>query len=174
MRVTHIITTIKKGGAENQLFTLVKTQRTQKYQVENVVIKGRPELKVLFEQSGVVIYDLSHFRNPAFQIFAFRNILKKSNPDFVHAHLPRIESILKLSTLFMKIRRVYARHNQEAFFPEKPKFISNMLSKFVSMNAYGGIAISSAVRSYCVARGEIYGERKITQRSYNLLDLSHK
>ena len=162
----HIITTIERGGAENQLFTLVKTQRDHDHKVEVAYIKGNPELKSLFEEIDVIVHDLSSYPNFLLQIFALRNILNKSTPNVAHAHLPRAELILKLSTLHMKIRRVYTRHNQEAFFPNRPKCISNFLSRFVSMNAYAGIAISHAVRRYCVARGEIHDESRFSTIHY--------
>jgi glycosyltransferase involved in cell wall biosynthesis len=50
---------------------------------------------------------------------------------------------------------VFSRHNSEAFWPGGPRNISNLLSKFVCKRASQGIAISNAVRSYLIKRGEI-------------------
>jgi glycosyltransferase involved in cell wall biosynthesis len=56
---------------------------------------------------------------------------------------------------------VFSRHNAEPFWPGGPRIISNLLSKFVSKRASRGIAISNAVRSYLIKRGEVPNGYKI-------------
>ena len=43
--VFHIITTIEKGGAENQLLILAKLQKTLGLNVTIIYLKGQPDLK---------------------------------------------------------------------------------------------------------------------------------
>jgi glycosyltransferase involved in cell wall biosynthesis len=50
---------------------------------------------------------------------------------------------------------VFSRHNAEPFWPGGTRVISNLLSKYVCKRASRGIAISNAVKSYLINRGEI-------------------
>ena len=77
----------------------------------------------------------------------------RKNPSPVHAHLPKSE--LLAAIVVTKKSLVFSRHNSEAFWPGGPRNISNLLSKFVCKRASQGIAISNAVRSYLIKRGEI-------------------
>jgi glycosyltransferase involved in cell wall biosynthesis len=56
---------------------------------------------------------------------------------------------------------IFTRHNSEPFWPGGPRIISNLLSKFVCKRASQGIAISNAVKSYLIKRGEIPNDYKI-------------
>ena len=44
-KITHLITTIERGGAENQLLILASNQVKQGLEVEVFYLKGIPELK---------------------------------------------------------------------------------------------------------------------------------
>jgi glycosyltransferase involved in cell wall biosynthesis len=50
---------------------------------------------------------------------------------------------------------IFSRHNSEPFWPGSPRIISNLLSKYICARASQGIAISNAVKSYLIKRGEI-------------------
>jgi glycosyltransferase involved in cell wall biosynthesis len=97
----------------------------------------------------------------------------------VHAHLPKSE--LLAAVVIAKKYFVFSRHNAEPFWPSGPRIISNLLSKYVCKRASKGIAISNAVKSYLVKRGEIttgytidvvyYGFQKDTATNAAGLDL---
>ena len=44
-KVTHLITTIERGGAEKQLLTLASKQVESGLKVEVFFLKGKPDLK---------------------------------------------------------------------------------------------------------------------------------
>jgi glycosyltransferase involved in cell wall biosynthesis len=151
-KVTHLITTIERGGAEKQLLTLASEQVQSGLNVFVLYLKGKPDLRNEFEVAGVEVNNLLVEKSFFKQIFLLSKYLRK-NPSPVHAHLPKSE--LLAAIVVTKKYLVFSRHNSEAFWPGGPRNISNLLSKFVCKRASQGIAISNAVRSYLIKRGEI-------------------
>jgi len=151
-KITHLITTIERGGAEKQLLTLVIEQVQSGLKVEVFFLKGRLDLKNEFEKSGVEVNNLLVGKSFLKQIFLLSKHLRK-NPSPVHAHLPKSE--LLAAIVVRNKYFVFSRHNAEPFWPGGPRIISNLLSKFVCKRASQGIAISNAVKSYLFKRGEI-------------------
>jgi len=151
-KVTHLITTIERGGAEKQLLTLAGKQVESGLKVEVFFLKGNPDLKNEFEESGVEVNNLLVGKSFLKQIFLLSKYLRK-NPSPVHAHLPKSE--LLASIVVQNKNFIFSRHNAEPFWPSGPRIISNLLSKCVCKRAFQGIAISNAVRSYLIKRGEI-------------------
>ena len=151
-KITHLITTIERGGAEKQLLTLASEQIKSGLKVEVIFLKGKPELEKEFEESGVKVNKLLAEKNFLHQISLLSKHLRK-NPSPVHAHLPKSEllaAIVATNKCF-----IFTRHNSEPFWSGGPRIISNLLSKFVCKRASQGIAISNAVKSYLIKRGEI-------------------
>ena len=151
-KVTHLITTIERGGAEKQLLTLTSEQVQSGIKVEVIFLKGKPELKKEFEESGVEVNQLLVGKSFLKQISLLSRHLRK-NPSPLHAHLPKSE--LLAAIVVPNKYFIFTRHNSEPFWPGGPRFISNLLSKFVCKKASQGIAISNAVKSYLIKRGEI-------------------
>ena len=151
-KVTHLITTIERGGAEKQLLTLASEQVKSGIKVEVIFLKGKSELKKEFEESGVEVNQLLVGKSFLNQIFLLTKYLRK-NPTPVHAHLPKAE--LLAAIVVANKYFIFTRHNSEPFWPGGPRIISNLLSRFVCKRASQGIAISSAVKSYLIKRGEI-------------------
>ena len=151
-KVTHLITTIERGGAEKQLLTLTSEQVQSGIKVEVIFLKGKPELKKEFEESGVEVNKLLVGKSFLKQIALLSNYIRK-NPSPIHAHLPKSE--LLAAIVVSNKHLVFTRHNSEPFWPGGPRVISNLLSKFVCKRASQGIAISNAVKSYLNKSGEI-------------------
>lgn len=176
-KVTHLITTIERGGAEKQLLTLAREQVQSGIKVDVIFLKGKPELKKEFEESGVEVNKLLVGKSFLSQISLLSKHLRK-NPSPVHAHLPKSE--LLAAIVVANKYFIFTRHNSEPFWPGGPRIISNLLSRFVCKRASQGIAISNAVKSYLIKRGEIpvgytidvvyYGFQKNT--SNNPVDLN--
>lgn len=152
--VIHVITTICRGGAENQLLVLVQEQIQSGRTVLVAPLKGEPELADDFEKLGAVVVNSLLNLNPLRQILELKRLLKGG--DFViHAHLPRAELISAYASQSNTL--IFSRHNAEPFFPGAPKLISNLLSRFVARRANAGIAISEAVKNFVIQRGEVPG-----------------
>ncbi len=163
MRILHVITTIERGGAENQLLVLVREQKRQNFQVEIIYLKGKNELENDFRILGARVKAASTPRNIAKQLLT----LYKETRDpslVVHAHLPRAELLVALAK--PKATFVISRHNAEPFFPGAPDWISKRLSRFVAQRASRVIAITQTVKRYLVDNGEVSEQKKISVVHY--------
>jgi glycosyltransferase involved in cell wall biosynthesis len=156
--VFHIITTINRGGAENQLLVLVREQIKLGLNVHIIYLKGEPELEFEYAQMGAKVHHDIALKHPILQPLALRKILGKSNP-IVHAHLPRAELVSLFCTASFKL--ITSRHNAEPFYPGAPKFISNFLSRLVELRSIRIIAISEAVKTFLLDRGEIRNDKRV-------------
>jgi len=155
--VLHLITTIKRGGAENQLLVLVKEQVRSGLKVHVAYLKNEPELVQDFQKAGAIVHNELIGLKPFKQPFALRKLLHREI-SILHAHLPRAE----LVGLFCpaKFTFITSRHNAEPFFPGSPKFISNVLARLVCYRAKTVIAISLAVKDFLLEQGEIKDEKQ--------------
>ena len=163
MRILHVITTIERGGAENQLLVLVREQIRQKLEVEIIYFKGENELENDFQILGARVRAASASRNIVKQILALYRETRDSSV-VVHAHLPRAELLVALAK--PKATFVISRHNAEPFFPGAPGWISKWLSRFVSRRASKIIAITQTVKQYLVESGEVPDQREISVVHY--------
>ena len=90
MKVHHVITTINRGGAENQLLVLVREQIKSGMEVSVLYLKGEPELERDLSDAGAIVsHDIAN-QNPFIQFLKMRSI-SKSQRTLLHAHLPRAE-----------------------------------------------------------------------------------
>jgi glycosyltransferase involved in cell wall biosynthesis len=162
-KIIHLITTIEFGGAEKQLLILARNQVKQGLKVEVFYLKGKPELKSKFENAGVKVNSLLVDRPFIFQITKFRKYIR-SNESPVHTHLPQAELIASLAC--EKKKFIISRHNFEPFWPNKPKLVSVLLSRFVTSRAAGGIAISNAIKNYLLEAKEISKDFQVSTVYY--------
>ena len=151
-KVTHVITTISRGGAENQLLVLAREQISNGWHVSIVYLKDEPELIDAFKKIGVEVITECQKRSVIGQIFWLRNYFKKQK-SLIHAHLPRAEILTTLAA--PKQSFVISRHNAEKFFPSAPLWISSLLSRLVTNRANSGIAISRAVENFLKINNEL-------------------
>lgn len=151
-KIVHIITTIERGGAEVQLLTLAQQQVERKNEVEIFYLKGKPDLADNFKELGISINTTLANKNIIAQIYRFRRYTHKNN-FLVHAHLPQAE--LVAASACKKRRFVVTRHNFEPFWPNKPRIISILLSRYTSNRAASIIAISNAIKEYSLVCKEI-------------------
>jgi len=161
--ITHCITTIERGGAENQLYILVKEQLKVGMKVSIIYLKGEPELKDKLASVGVEVLDILHNRNLILQILLLKKFLKNKR-TILHAHLPRAELVSSFARGDNTF--IISRHNAEKFFPKSPNFISQFLSLFVSRRIDACIAISDAVKNYILSKKEISNPNKISVVNY--------
>lgn len=164
-KVIHIITTIERGGAENQLLILVKEQIKLKYAVEIIYLKGKPELADEFAEIGAYVNNSISGLNIIQQIIKAKLYLRKKE-SILHAHLPRAELLAAICRNGNFL--IFSRHNAEQFFPGAPKLISSVLSKFVVKRSKCGIAISEAVLKFLIENNELIKNFNIEIVTYGL------
>jgi glycosyltransferase involved in cell wall biosynthesis len=157
-KVIHLITTIERGGAENQLLILVREQIEKNLDIEIFYLKGKPELEEKFLKLGARVDSLLANKNFMMQILLFRRFINRSN-FLVHTHLAQAE--LLASIVCERKKFIISRHNFEPFWPNKPKFVSRALSRYTSNKAIACIAISNAVKEYLLSHKEINRRIKI-------------
>jgi len=158
-KITHLITTIELGGAEKQLLILAANQIKQGLEVEVFYLKGEPELKSKFENLGVKVNSSLVNQPFIFQVTKFRMFIR-SNKSPVHTHLPQAELVASLAC--KKKKFIISRHNFEPFWPNKPKLVSILLSRFVTSRASGAIAISNAIKNYLIMTKEVGKEFQVS------------
>jgi glycosyltransferase involved in cell wall biosynthesis len=157
--VIHVITTLERGGAENQLVLLAKEQVKRGFEVTIVPLKGIPELQGVLEGYGVYV-DLTLInRNPMFQCLKLRKKLNIGG-QIVHAHLPRSELLAAISR--GKSSLIFTRHNCEKFLPNSNGIIARILSRFVQSRSRAGIMISHTVLDFMVTNKEIKNKKNIS------------
>jgi glycosyltransferase involved in cell wall biosynthesis len=163
--VTHVITTIERGGAEKQLLVLIRSQVLSGRNVLVIPLKGKPELLGEIETAGAKI-ELDFLNlHPLIQI---GKLVKRLNSDqnLTHAHLPRAELFCAIANF--KNPLILSRHNAESFFPKAPKILSLILSRFVVMRSDVVIAISMAVANFLRSNKEVNSHTKINVVLYGL------
>ena len=151
MHVCHIVTTIARGGAENQLLMLAKGQIERGYSVTVCPLKGELELEVEFSKFGVEVVKTLHGVGFLAQIREMRN-LRRNNYSIVHAHLPQAELLVSVSGFR---NYIVSRHFGGQFFPGQNSFISRWLSKLAVRNSSCVVAISESVAKYLVMNHEL-------------------
>jgi glycosyltransferase involved in cell wall biosynthesis len=168
--VTHVITTICRGGAENQLLILCAEQIKMGVEVKVIPLKGAPELLDEFLTRGVKV-DLSLLgKSFLMQLLLIRN--KRLKSDIWHAHLPQAELLL---TLKRGSRVVTSRHFGGKFYPSVPNFLSTFLSRIASRKASQIIAISDFVATYLMNSHEVsqYKVVSVVRYGFNQTEFNH-
>lgn len=170
-KVIHYITTIERGGAENQLVTLVREQIVQKLDVSIVYLKGKSELSDELTNIGANVINSITNKNLLFQIIKLWIVNRKSN-FVIHAHLPRAELLGSITK--GKNRLILSKHNSEPFFPKAPKVISKYLARYVNQRSDVIICISEAVKQFIVENREILTVSKLIVVYYGTDQIQHK
>jgi glycosyltransferase involved in cell wall biosynthesis len=162
--IFHVITTIERGGAENQLLILAKAQIANGLDVTVIPLKGSNGLEKEFISSGVKIFDLRIYGSVISQIIALRKALPTES-HILHAHLPQAE----LTSRFAKNRGstfLITRHFGGNFYPGKNPVVSRFLSRLASSKAIAVIAISNAVETQLITHSEVKNVSKIEKIHY--------
>ena len=157
-QVIHVITTISRGGAENQLIILTREQVKAGRKPVVIYLKDAPELLEEFEDAGVEVICFCSYLSFTRQVFWLKKYLKDKEV-IIHAHLPRAEILVALAS--RKNRFFVTRHNAERFFPAAPKFISSFMSRLVTKRATKIIAISHEVARFLTKNREVSKETNV-------------
>ena len=162
----HVITTIDRGGAENQLLLLVEEQIKLGVNVQVAYLKGNAELFNEFEAIGAKIINLAVYKDFINQILGLRRVLKQlPKNSVIHAHLPQAELLCVLSKYRQNIF-IITRHFGGRFKPSSNLFLSSLLGKIASSRSNRVIAISTSVKNILIENREVCDESKIEVIKY--------
>jgi glycosyltransferase involved in cell wall biosynthesis len=162
--IVHLITTIERGGAENQLLILSKYQISQGHEVKVYFLKGEPELRYDFEKNGVSVCNELANQKFVVQVLRLRRAQFRNSTIF-HAHLPQAEILLKYG-LAQEKHKCISRHYGGKFYPKAPNIFSLLLSRLVTWNIPILIAPSTSTIGYLYRSKEVSKKKKIHLASY--------
>ena len=91
-KVYHLITTILRGGAENQLLVVVEEQVRQGLEVHVVYLKGEAELEQDLLSIGATVHHELVGKFPLCQPWHMTKLIA-GEKIILHAHLPRAELV---------------------------------------------------------------------------------
>lgn len=162
MRIGHVISTIQRGGAENQLLILVREQIKHGLKVVVFPLKDNLDLLEDFENAGAEV-DL-RFHDKPFLVQVFLSFFGRFKDISVfHAHLPQSELLLSLS---FRHTFITSRHFGGSFYPGRSQVVSTLLSRFVIWRSRHVIAISRFVLDYLQKSKEISRRKSCTVVPY--------
>jgi glycosyltransferase involved in cell wall biosynthesis len=157
MRVNHVVTTLDRGGAENQLLVLVRQQISQGQEFIVYPLKGQLELAHEFRLCGASVDTTFVNLNFIHQVIKARR-LRFSGETIIHCHLPQAELLAAFGGWK---NYIVTRHFGGPFWPNANATISRALSLFATREAHCVIAISKFVKKILVELGEVSSQEKI-------------
>jgi len=166
LRILHVITTLSRGGAENQLLVLIKQQLNSGNTVRVLYLKDFPEhARDLQEMGAEVILNCGN-KHPLKQLIMMYKFFRgeKSEIDVIHSHLPRAQVLCAIAK--GNIPMVATRHDTEIFFPGKPAILSRFLASYANNRITYWIAISEAVKDSMLNSKEHRKNSKIVTVHY--------
>lgn len=147
MKILHVITSIERGGAENHLYELLRSQIADGFDLSVICLKGNDYWKLPLEHLGVSIFNLGLKRYTDFWLsIQLRNLIKHIRPNLIHSHLPPAElytRIALLNSALSDIPWVISKHNDSGFYSG---FGQNFLESWVARRAQHIISISDTVK----------------------------
>lgn len=161
-QILHVITSIDRGGAENQLLMMLRSSQEHACKHTVVYLKGHSEL--LPEFSGLPntrVLDLSQ-KTFFKQYLSIQRLIFDNKFSIIFAHLPRSEFLTCL--LINSSPIVLVKHNAETFFPRASsslmRLVSRLFSRLVEFKSTNVVCISSSVLNYLKLKKEVGLEEK--------------
>ena len=145
--ILHVITTVNKGGAENQLIQLVHGQASRGYKVAVLYLKGDGFWEDFLKRIGVRCYKISDPKILLRLMFmAMRGTLNQI--DTVNAHMPPALCVaIPVFRLIYRKRLVFTAHNDERM-TRWNKDLDYICGSLALMLASRVVAISESVREF--------------------------
>ena len=153
MRVVHIIKVTRISGAERHLLMLLQGLREQGIDAHFIILiqPDNPMDDMIAEatQRGIPIQSVIIYRHYDLTVvWRIRAMLHELQPDIVHTHLIHADLYGWLGAKLAWVKTIIAsRHNDDNF---RYHPITRLVSRVMWWLTDGGIAISSAIKSFVV------------------------
>ena len=160
MNITHIITTIDRGGAENQLIQNLLIQSKKGINVSVLFLKGNSYWKKYLIENNIKVcgplFNSFYYFNFFGLISLYKNVNK--NKQIIHCHMPPSLFLMTILLPFSKNKKIiYTSHNDEPFFPIN--ILDLIFSKYIINKANKIVAITSAVKRFLIKRYNINNQK---------------
>ncbi|MDI6794277.1 MAG: glycosyltransferase [bacterium] len=151
IRVMQVIATLEVGGAEGQLYELVKELNKEKYAVSVCGLTRGGPLKEKIEELGIPVYILGKRNKLDFTIlFRLASLLKRKKIDLVHTWMFTANMWGRLAAILAHVPCLVASERTVAFEKDACRnVIDKILAGFTDLI----IANSEGVRRSCLKRG---------------------
>ena len=115
MKILHIITSLRTGGAKRLVVDLAKRHIAEGNDVSLLLFDGtRTPLLEELEKTGIPVHALSEgwraMRNPAL-VFKLSRFLRKNRFDIIHTHNTSCQFLVAVVSLWMPLTMVTTEHN---------------------------------------------------------------
>ena len=159
MNIFHIISSLDKGGAESQVYELIKVQIKNKKKISVIYFRGNDYWASYLKKVGAAVYKINIKNNFSIlsiiaSVFKIRSLLKKNNTKIVHAHLtlPEILTVLIKIFFLREIKIVITKHLDSFAFEssrgQNKAFSGLFLEKILFYYADALIFITKNVKNY--------------------------
>jgi glycosyltransferase involved in cell wall biosynthesis len=151
IKIIHIIPTLDMGGAERLLVDVVKNLDQNNFSVSIICLKrfGFWGMELKKQGTPLILAGLGN----GFGIFGFLNlikILKKENPDIVHAHLFGADFFGVLAAKLVGIKNIVSTEHNLNY---QENWLKKILKKWSLNFTKNIVAVSGAVKTYAIAVG---------------------
>ena len=164
MKICHVINDLSRGGAESHLYSLVKLQVKNGYDV-SVLLLGKDLLDFTSLESQFLSLNVKLLRfngpkklqgiNPV-SIYSGIGYLKNNKFDIIHTHSPRGDFLVYIANLFIskKCKRVVTIHGKYGTYLQGNFFVDFLRKIFVRQQsniwkkAHNVIVISESIKDW--------------------------
>ncbi len=149
--ILFIISSLRRGGAENHLFNLCTYLRSRSHRPSVCTLSPREDgLERIFLQHEIPLFrfPLSSLKNLASpgKLATLRRIVKRTAPDIVHSHLYHADVIAALASFFTGGCVVTTKHSAGLEFEGKRRWMLRLIrSRFESVIAVSEQAAGEAL-----------------------------
>ena len=169
MRIVHIITDLKKGGAENSLYKICQYDRVNEHAV--ISIKSLGDYNLLFKKIGINVYNMNiNF----YSFFKFINLIKfirLLKPDIVQTWLPHGDLIGGIAAKLAGINRIVWNIRYSKLEGDVVKLRTIILIKILSKLSFIIpkiiIVVSKSALKNCKNLGYCIDKLRLIQNGYD-------
>lgn len=179
IKVLHVISDSKFGGAGKYLLQICKYIDKDKFQLIVVVPKGSLLTSIIGEIDNIDIIQVDGINTKSFSLLGVKELsklMKEIKPDIVHSHACLSA---RVAARLQGIEKVfYTRHSLQPEIKGLKKLIKVLISRILSSKV---IAVSKAVKNNLISEGEkeediylVYNGVELPNKTYNIDELKAK
>ncbi len=155
--ILHVVPTLKKDGAENQLLILLKELCSSFENIDLLTFdlndNGNSIEKEIHGLEVNLIYCNKSVLGSFFYLY---KLIKNRQYDIVHSHLPKSDILVGMVSLFIKFEHIVSVHAQYGTRQNEPKvkyFLLFPIWRICVNRSKVVVAISNKVKKWLISRG---------------------